>query len=100
MLDFNKTKSIGGWLSKNEADFLYNQSKTIPRDGVIVEIGSWKGRSTVCLGLGAKDGNGTRIVAIDPHAGSSAHNSFGGIDTFQDFIDNINRAEVSDFIEP
>ena len=47
-------KTIDGWLSPNEAELLFNLTKRNPYDGVIVEIGSWKGKSTVCLGRGSQ----------------------------------------------
>lgn len=58
--------AIIGHLSPNEAQLLYNLAAAVPSDGVIVEIGSYQGKSTVCLGLGAKE-VGARVYAIDPH---------------------------------
>lgn len=58
--------AIIGHLSPNEAQLLYDLAAVVPKDGVIVEIGSYQGKSTVCLGLGAKE-SGARVYAIDPH---------------------------------
>lgn len=61
-------KLIGGLIGKEEGMFLYNLARNIrPTDGVIVEIGSAYGLSTVCLGLGSKDGYTIPIYSIDPH---------------------------------
>jgi len=54
---------IEGFLSPLEAAMLYSFASRLSRDGLIVEIGSWKGRSTYCLARGLRSG---RIVAIDP----------------------------------
>jgi hypothetical protein len=58
--------SIGGWLSIEEADYLYRAAARIA-NGVIVEVGSANGRSTIALSLGARAGSGTAVFAIEPH---------------------------------
>jgi predicted O-methyltransferase YrrM len=57
---------------------------------VIVEIGSWKGKSTVCLGLGSRAGSSVPIYAIDPHADYR----------FGDFKQNVERAGIADLVRP
>ncbi|MDP2705689.1 MAG: class I SAM-dependent methyltransferase, partial [bacterium] len=86
---------------KNEGDFLCETARKVVAGGTIVEIGSWKGKSTVCLGRGSQDGQKARIYAIDPHVGSSEHQRmFGQVDTFQEFKNNIAEGGVSGLIEP
>jgi len=66
----------------------------------VVEIGSWKGRSTVAIALGLRARGNGRVYAIDPHTGSKEHvEVFGAIDTFGTFVQNIRDAGVSDFVE-
>jgi predicted O-methyltransferase YrrM len=98
MLDFKKQISlIGGWLTKTEGEYLYSIGKSIPETGKVVEIGSWKGRSTICLALGAKAGKKPKLYAIDPHTGSSEHKKkFGKVNTYQQFRDNLKDAKVAD----
>jgi predicted O-methyltransferase YrrM len=56
---------------------------------VAVEIGSWKGRSTLAIGLGfAERGAGT-VIAVDPHTRD---------DTFADFERNV--APVAAHVRP
>lgn len=102
MFDFNKaTENVGGWLTEAEGLLLYNIAKKIKAGNTIVEVGSWKGKSTMCLGSGSKDGNKIKIFAIDPHIGSSEHQKmFGKVDTFDEFKGNIARAGISEFVEP
>ena len=45
-----------GWLTDREAAFLYHAAHSCTVPGEIVEIGSFKGKSTVCLGLGSSAG--------------------------------------------
>lgn len=54
-----------GWLTEAQARRLYACAARPRPDGAVVEIGSFRGRSTVVLALAAGS-----VVAIDPHAGS------------------------------
>ncbi|HTX19077.1 MAG TPA: class I SAM-dependent methyltransferase [Bacteroidota bacterium] len=58
-----KFTAIEGWLSAREAIELYRHASMLGKNAVIVEIGSWKGRSTYCLAKGLKSG---KVFAIDP----------------------------------
>lgn len=102
MFDFDKaTENVGGWLTKTEGFFLYNVAKKIKSGNVIVEVGSWKGKSTICLGSGAKGKNQIKIFSIDPHIGSSEHQKmFGHVDTFEEFTQNISKAGIAEYVEP
>src|ERR1700759_5182772 len=55
--------SIEGWLLPSEGKWLFNAARSTPRGATIVEIGSYKGRSTSCLALGCLDSR-ARIFAI------------------------------------
>ncbi len=94
MSDFAPVKAlitdVPGWLSDEEGEALYELARACSGRGVIVEIGSWKGKSTICLGLGSRAGNGVRIFAVDPHA-DYRHG---------EFKDNIERAGIADLVTP
>jgi predicted O-methyltransferase YrrM len=81
---------LPGWLSYEEGETLYRLARACTGRGVIVEIGSWRGKSTTCLGLGSKAGSHVPIFAIDPH---SEH-------TFGEFKDNVEAAGISDLVTP
>ncbi len=83
-------KDVPGWLSDEEGEALYELARACTGKGVIVEIGSWKGKSTICLGLGSRAGNGVRIFAVDPHA-DYRHG---------EFKENIERAGIADLVTP
>lgn len=102
MLDFKKDiANIEGWLTRAEGVFLYETAKKVKSENSIVEIGSWKGKSTICLGKGTQKGNKSKVYAIDPHTGSSEHQKmFGKVDTYQEFVNNIKKAEVEIYVEP
>lgn len=95
-----ETKDIHS-VSIKEGNLLYNLSKNCSSKGVIVEIGSWKGYSTLWLAKGSKEGNNVPIYAIDPHTGASIHKEmYGEINTYNTFIENITKAGVKDIIKP
>lgn len=58
---------VEGWLSEGQARRLWHAGREVTPPGQIVEIGSFRGRSTIVLSRAAADG--VPIVAIDPHAG-------------------------------
>lgn len=59
-------EGIEGWLSLEEAQLLYTLAREA-RDGAIVEVGSYRGRSTTALSLGARDGHDLPVFAVEPH---------------------------------
>lgn len=99
---WKKTQRVPGHLLENEARFLGLLAACVPGAGTIVEIGSFKGRSTVMLAKVASHYGLGPVVAIDPH------NSPILLDleinpeasTYQDFINSIGIAGVSDYVEP
>lgn len=97
-------KKIEGWLTENEAVGLYLMAANLEKDSVIVEIGSWKGKSTYCLARGLKSG---KIFAIDPfnaegEVGSKEtyENTKGEIPLFDQFINTLKKYGLTDKIEP
>jgi len=61
-------ESVDGWMSPDQAQRLYNAAAGTRQGDTIVEIGSFRGRSTIVLASAAP--TGVQIVAIDPHAGN------------------------------
>ena len=59
---------VEGWLTDDQIARLHGAAQTAPAGGRIVEIGSFRGRSTIVLASAAPEG--TEVVAIDPHAGN------------------------------
>jgi predicted O-methyltransferase YrrM len=53
--------------SEHCGEMLYNLAKDV-REGCIVEVGSYRGRSAVALGRGSLDGHRVPVFAIEPHA--------------------------------
>lgn len=65
--DIERLMSIEGQLSRAEVEQLFELSKNVPFGAVIVEIGSYRGRSAITLALGAASRNNNIVYAVDPH---------------------------------
>ena len=59
---------VEGWLTEAQARRLDRAARGVAPGGRIVEIGSFRGRSTIVLARAAAPG--VDVVAIDPHLGS------------------------------
>lgn len=88
--------AIEGWLSDAQGSALFEAAAGTTGKGLIVEIGSWKGRSTAWLAAGARLA-AARVYAIDPHAGSREDPAAA---TLGEFRANLARAGVADVVEP
>ncbi len=95
------TRNVPGFLGENEARFLGLLAACIPAQGAIVEIGSFKGRSTVMLAKVASHYGMGPVVSIDPHThilttgrGGETHPS-----TYDDFLNSLRGAGVERHVE-
>jgi predicted O-methyltransferase YrrM len=88
--------SIDGWLSDAQGCALFQAAAAATGRGSIVEIGSWKGRSTAWLAAGARL-SGAKVYAVDPHTGSREDPHAA---TLAEFRTNLARAGLADHVEP
>jgi MMP 1-O-methyltransferase len=93
-------EDVPGWLTRSEGKLLFNLAKSCAGRGVIVEIGSWKGKSTIWLAKGSQAGQNVKVYAIDPHSATEEHRRQGNLSTFQEFQQNISRAGVAGLVFP
>jgi predicted O-methyltransferase YrrM len=96
----NRVRDIDGWLSDAQARRLWESAGRVAPPATIVEIGSYRGRSTTILALAAQVG--LTLVAIDPHAGNDrgpqqwhGPRDAGEAD-FRAFHANLDRAGIAD----
>lgn len=61
-----------GLVSRAEAQLLYSLARKVDT-GAIVEIGSFRGRSTVALALGSRSGHRAPVYAVEPHEQFQQH---------------------------
>jgi predicted O-methyltransferase YrrM len=91
---------VEGWFSPDQLARLAALAAAVPAGGRIVEIGSFRGRSTIAIARSAPPG--VEIVAIDPHAGNDRgpQEIHGHADAAAEdckvFVANLDRAGVRD----
>lgn len=106
------TDAIKGFLLPAEAEALYRWALVCSEKGPLLEIGSYCGKSTIYLGLAAREHNGT-VFALDHHRGSEEHQrgemfhdpdlydgALALVDTFREFRRNISRAGLNEIVVP
>lgn len=63
----HRYQEIDGWLSPNEAIALYDLARSINSESpIVVELGSWQGKSTFVLSKGLNEKHLSKIFCIDP----------------------------------
>lgn len=64
-----RAKTVEGWFAEDEIDWLAAQVKALPEGAVVVEVGSWKGRSSRAIADNLPAG--ARLYCVDTWCGSS-----------------------------
>jgi hypothetical protein len=96
-----KARHIPGYLGDREFRALAMLFVGAPRSGVSVEIGSFKGKSTVGLAaLSAHYGLGP-VVSIDPHNAPAVTDPMLGdqVSSFDDFLSALRESELEQQVE-
>lgn len=101
--------SIDGWLTVDEAITLFELAKGLTEpEPHAVEIGSWQGKSTVCIAQGLRHKLGAQLTCIDPFDASGDHESKDMYDgrasdlngpLRRAFEENLKAAEVRDLVD-
>lgn len=94
-------RGIEGYLTDREARFLALLGAYPTADGVVLEIGSHKGKSTVVLARAAEFGSAGPVVAVDPLTSPSPTDPDlkGAASVLPEFRENLRRAGVEDLVE-
>lgn len=82
---------ISGWMQQNELEWLYEASGSLPGGSLVIESGTWKGRSTAALWLANQR---VTLVTVDTWLGQAnvrftAHAEATERDVFLDFMRNM-----------
>lgn len=100
---------VPGFLSWREGYALMTFAQDWPVEGDVVEVGSFKGRSTCFIAEGCRRAGRGRVVAVDHFAGSPEHQKGGHEETpeivqtgstFPQFMDNLRRFGLEDVVQP
>jgi len=83
---------VPGHLRLIEGLFLFDQARKVGPAGVVVEIGSFRGRSAAFMGAALSRLPGSpRLYAVDPFTGATMPYSIPGNSTLEDFKRNTSR---------
>ncbi|RYY02920.1 MAG: class I SAM-dependent methyltransferase [Gammaproteobacteria bacterium] len=108
-LDIN---SVKGFLDEDEGAALYQHALTAAKNGPLLEVGSYCGKSSVYLGAACKRSESI-LFAVDHHRGSEEHQlgeeyhdpelfdaRFAKMDSFPQFRHTLSRANLEDVVVP
>jgi hypothetical protein len=65
--DLDLAESVEGWMAREELALLHGLARGTPRGQALVEVGNYRGRSTVALALGSRAGQSVPLYSVDPH---------------------------------
>jgi predicted O-methyltransferase YrrM len=100
---FESARPVEGWLTEEQARRLWDSALRVPAGGLLVELGSFRGRSAIVMASALADG--ARLVAIDPHAGGDrgpqeiAAEAERGSEDNERFNANLGAAGVAERVE-
>lgn len=111
-LDFDLIRRTRGFLTEEEGLHLYRIAREAAQLGPCLEIGSYCGKSTVCIGTACRE-SGQVLFAVDHHRGSEEQQpgeeyfdpalfdyGAGRIDTLRSLRETLSRAGLEDIVVP
>ena len=98
---------IQGWLHQNAGTMLYQFACLHAPTPTVVELGSWKGRSTAWLGCAIRQRGEGRVHAIDTWQGTATETEhadllkgYGPDQLYEEFLANMQSLGIGDVVEP
>lgn len=104
---WDEINSVRGLLAPNQERCLFELVRRLPEDALIVEIGSFFGRSTVAMAAACR-GTARRIIAVDTFRGNAGDFFNGkndnvkweGEDFFIVFMNNLRERKLERYVVP
>jgi predicted O-methyltransferase YrrM len=105
VLELDELETLDGLISAEVGELLHNQAGVVPASNAIVELGSYKGKSTAYLARGAKIGYGAPVFAVDAWSKEVSAWRNRVLErlpsaTYREFLDQLTRAGVKDQVTP
>jgi len=105
MLELDELGALDGLISAEVGELLHNFAGVVSSDNAIVELGSYRGKSTCYLARGSKPGHGAPVFAVD--AWSEEVSSWRNrvlsrlpSATYTEFLAQLRKAGVLDQVTP
>lgn len=98
-------RAIDGWLHDAEANRLFDIAESLPNDApVVVELGSWLGKSSVVLSQALVGKKGARLFCVDPFNADGEEASTGDYQARQqkmkDKLQEVFRSNMKKYGRP
>jgi len=100
-----KADAIQGWLLNQAGINLYQLARFCPITPTVVELGSWKGKSTLWLGSAIRDRGEGHVYSVDTWEGSpgeSAHDellkTYEPHQLYKEFLENMRVNGLKEFV--
>lgn len=87
----------GFLVSPYQERWLFETARCLPNNAIILEVGSYKGRSTACFAFGCI-GTRRRVFVIDTFNGNAV--DFFERNFFEEFCQNMRRCGIESYITP
>ena len=94
-----RVEGVEGWMSDNELEMLALLAGFPTANGMVLEIGSYRGRSTIALALAAEFTGDGSIAAVDPLSDTGPYAPVGPLSARDQLMKNLEAAGVADRIE-
>lgn len=98
---------IQGWVSNHAGMSLYQMARFHTPIPTVVELGSWRGKSTAWLAFGLKDRGEGCVYAVDHWEGSASEDlhkkmlaGYQENQLYNEFLENMKRLGLSDYVVP
>jgi predicted O-methyltransferase YrrM len=102
-----RIEPIQGWLDPNAGGVMYQIACHQAPTPNVVELGSWKGRSTAWLAWALADRGEGKVVAIDTWQGTATEamhaellRGYGPDQLYEEFLLNMGQLGLRDHVEP
>lgn len=83
-----------GYCPSLQGKYLFEHARLVPRELLIVELGSYMGLSTAWLGFGSRNGHGASVVSVDLH--DSAYATKKGAKAGESLVGNMRSMGLQD----
>lgn len=99
-----RTGDVQGWLDPVTAVVLYRLARQVPGSTDVVELGAWRGLSTIWLAAGVQDRGAGAVLAVDTWAGTPDEitrqlaTDYSADQLFREFQENLVRCGVADVV--